>query len=414
MKRKMKKKSSFSFFNVARLFGYLLVFALPFQVNVFIGGYSGVFFNPYLSHFLWVGDLALACSVLFVGVGVLRGEKFDFRDEFRRPLTLLLGLFVLIYVLSFLFSVNIGNSAVYFLRAIEGYIVYLLISTGFLNVKKVMEVFVGVMVAQAVIGILQFCLQGSVGLWLLGESFIGPDVLNVAKFSVFGENVMRAYGTFPHPNVFGGFLVVAIFLSLYLRNEQKRLFSVLLIFLGVGLILTFSRSAMLALVIGLVGMHFLSNKKVSLKYFVGILFGLAMIAFLFLLKGDAGSLSDRVMYLSTSANMFIDNFFGVGAGNFTYVMQHYSNSQLMPWLFQPVHNIFLLALNELGVGGFLILLFVMAFILKLIFLRGDRITSLIFGLWLALVIIGLFDHYQISLYQGQMLLWLLFGMASRI
>ena len=66
-------------------------------------------------------------------------------------------------------------------------------------------------------------------------------------------SLLRAYGTFYHPNVFGGFLVFSLLVSYYLFYSLQRLLAKITVALGIaiellGLICTFSRSAFLALV----------------------------------------------------------------------------------------------------------------------------------------------------------------------
>lgn len=63
---------------------------------------------------------------------------------------------------------------------------------------------------QAGLGIAQFLHNESLGLKLLSESIVSPDLPGVAKIIFNGEKHIRAYGTFPHPNVLAGFLIIPI------------------------------------------------------------------------------------------------------------------------------------------------------------------------------------------------------------
>ncbi|MFZ2975502.1 MAG: O-antigen ligase family protein [Candidatus Moraniibacteriota bacterium] len=67
---------------------------------------------------------------------------------------------------------------------------------------------------QAIVGIIQFFLQKSIGLFWLRESLISPDILGVAKVILNGEKYIRAYGLMPHPNILGGFLLFSIIINL--------------------------------------------------------------------------------------------------------------------------------------------------------------------------------------------------------
>ncbi|MCK4892131.1 MAG: hypothetical protein KAS78_05680, partial [Candidatus Pacebacteria bacterium] len=57
---------------------------------------------------------------------------------------------------------------------------------------------------------------------ITGESVIGPQIPGVAKIAVDGEKIIRAYGTFPHPNILGGFLIFTTVITIYLYLEHKR------------------------------------------------------------------------------------------------------------------------------------------------------------------------------------------------
>lgn len=58
---------------------------------------------------------------------------------------------------------------------------------------------------------------------ITGESLISPDTPGVAKIMEDGEKIVRAYGTFPHPNILGGFLSCTILISLFLYLNNRYL-----------------------------------------------------------------------------------------------------------------------------------------------------------------------------------------------
>lgn len=78
---------------------------------------------------------------------------------------------------------------------------------------------------ESLIGISQYLLQHSVGLKLLGEAILNPSLGGVAKIIVDDDRIIRAYGTFPHPNVFAAFLIFGIFTGLWMiltiRSSKK-------------------------------------------------------------------------------------------------------------------------------------------------------------------------------------------------
>ena len=84
--------------------------------------------------------------------------------------------------------------------------------------KRIFQIIIIIGLIQAIIAILQFILQHSIGLFWLKESLISPNIAGVAKIVVSGERIIRAYGLFPHPNVLGGFLLLSIIITFWYRH----------------------------------------------------------------------------------------------------------------------------------------------------------------------------------------------------
>jgi O-antigen ligase len=426
---------SLKLIDLSRGFFYLFIGLLPFQIKTlfFSGGafYGSGFFNPYLSFFLYLGDVCLILSLLLFGIYFVL-EKTDKEKTFEISdlwLLVFVGMFLVFYFSSLIVSVNKVNTFFYLLRFFEFFIVYLLVSHDFVKIKKLIYVFIGSVTIAALIGILQYIFQHSLGLTFLGEPIISSETVGVAKVAFMDYSVLRSYGTFSHPNVFAGYLLFAIFFCIYYWKTEKQIFTCLLVILGAALILTFSRSAFLALFVSLVLYYSLAKIRLSWKYLIGILFVVGLFIVLFNLSpvlisrfliGDANSLNERGLFYDIGKKMFLDNWFGIGAGNFTQAMQTYVDVKILPWQFQPVHNIFVLVLNEIGIWGFAafsgLFIYIGFYLLKLMKKENidKRFVAILLALLLAIVVIGLFDHYFISLYQGQALFWLYLGLISYV
>lgn len=420
--------------DVSRRFFYLFVGVLPFQIRTLVfssgsGFYGSGFFNPYLSFFFYLGDLFLILALFLLGIHFVL-EKDDKEKTFEVSdlwLLVFVGMFLIFYFSSLIVAVDKINTFFYLLRFFEFFIVYLLVSHDFVKVKNMLYVFIGSMTVVAVIGILQYIFQHSLGLGFLGEPVVSSETVGVAKVAFSNYAVLRSYGTFPHPNVFAGYLLFAIMFCVYYWKNEKQIFTCLLVILGAAFLLTFSRGAFLAFFAAIVLYYSLAKIRLSWKYLLagGIVVGLFIVLFKLspvlisrFLIGDANSLNERGLFYAVGKKMFLDNWFGVGAGNFTEVMQGYVNSKILPWQFQPVHNIFVLVLNEIGIWGFsaFAALFIYAgfYLLKLMKkVSSDKsLVAILLALWLAIFVIGLFDHYFISLYQGQALFWLYLGLLG--
>ena len=207
---------------------------------------------------------------------------------------MLVPLFIIIW--SFVSIIWSQNQNIAFFRSIkllEYYLLYIYIvfrfipykikTTGLWNSFILIILFFGL--SEAIIGIVQFAIQHSIGLFWLKESLISPNIDGVAKIVISGHKYIRAYGLFPHPNIFGGFLLLTIVVSLMYKRmfhacpvEQECstwniLYSVehylhggtylnaLIAIQALALLLTFSKSAIFGLAIALLYIYFPHRSK---------------------------------------------------------------------------------------------------------------------------------------------------------
>jgi len=101
----------------------------------------------------------------------------------------------------------------------------------------------------------------------------------------------------------------------------------------------------------------------------------------------------------------------VGLNNFiVHLPQFYQSGSV--YLLQPVHNIFLLVAAETGLVGLVIFLWFLILTFKKLLITNYYllITALI-----VILVLGLFDHYWLTLQQNQLLVAIVFGLSwSRI
>jgi O-antigen ligase len=96
-------------------------------------------------------------------------------------------------------------------------------------------------------------------------------------------------------------------------------------------------------------------------------------------------------------------WFGVGLGNFLVKLPEFQKNNGVFWL-QPVHNILLLGLSQVGILGLVILIF------NFQFLISNKKLNFIFKIILLVIVIsGMMDHYWLTLPQN---VWLLVLVAS--
>jgi O-antigen ligase len=129
---------------------------------------------------------------------------------------------------------------------------------------------------------------------------------------------------------------------------------------------------------------------------------------------------ERVEGYKLSFEMLKQNPLGIGYNHYTLFMDQWSQTNLMPWEYQPVHNGFMLILIEQGWIGFFLLSILTLYIFsklyqkrKKLLTRGQRFKKRILMVcFISLFLISLFDHYLITLQQGQYLVVMIFAVAS--
>jgi len=322
--------------------------------------------------------------------------------------------------------------------------------------------FVALGTLQSVIGLLQFINQSPIGLNAVGEQIIYPNLWGVAKIACpvacqfigsatgvsSGTTFIRAYGTFPHPNLLGAFLVATILINIYLLvNYQRSFFRKsqslisnfqspilwlnLALFINIlGLTVTFSRGAFLALAVGLIvyfGFSIVNRGKgangslvmVIVMVIVSLASAFALFRPFLLTRATVSDQAtiERKVYNQTAVNMVKNKpIFGLGMGESVLHMKQFSPVDLNSWQIQPIHNYFLLSAAELGIPGALILIWIFLFHLKSLILnlksRFDSYNLLLTTLLLIFLVLMLFDHYFYTLQQTQILLWMVLGLIA--
>lgn len=270
---------------------------------------------------------------------------------------------------------------------------------------------------ESFLALAQFLNQGSIGgiFWWLGERTFSGQTPGIAQAEVLGELLLRPYGTFSHPNVLAGYLVVVLALILgfaYQARWQQSIRWSAIIFGVLALFFTFSRSAWIAGL--LVILFYFVARKQWLPLTLVILLSIAGASsiqsrFSTLFLSDQESLEQR-QELNLAALEMIQTHpvFGVGLGNFLVELPRYHQERRAVRFIQPAHNLYLMIAAELGLPilaaflGFLLVTYqhlIKQFSLPLIVPLS------------AILALSLFDHYFYTLQQGQLLLATILGLS---
>lgn len=286
----------------------------------------------------------------------------------------------------------------------------------------------------SIIALGEFFFQRSIGgfFWWVGERTFYAGSPGIALTSIAGRLFLRPYSVFPHPNVFGGYLSVILPLILFsllnMRFERNNYvfiwFLISLISGLIGLLLSFSRAAWCIGILGFVLVilaklsekRWLKWKKLFFKKSLMLitfytLFFLSIIGPFFLARMTSfqeSSIWERESLIQGAIRGISSSpLIGIGLNNSIVQQWRFLPYISELYIFQPVHNVYLLILTETGLVGFLILI---------TFLTMATINSQkkhpILTIALALLIgLGFFDHYLFTLQQGQLLFTLFASLA---
>lgn len=264
--------------------------------------------------------------------------------------------------------------------------------------------------------------------WLGLASHKGVDL---GSFVVeFGDQRwLRAYGAFGSPNILGGFLAVTFILGLWLYLKAGFSYKKIGLMFGelvilAGLILSFSRAAWLALVVGvLVTIIYLVYKKMWGDYkfeFGKIIFYCVLLTSLIVMvykplfvtrvQGKQrlevqSDVTRKVQYAQWVGIMKNNLWFGTGPGLYTRAL--YEADTLHPvWYYQPIHNTLALFVVEWGLVGLLVWLVVLWRVRKVF--KWPLYWPILF----VFLVTALLDHYWWSLNGGLMCLSVLIFLAN--
>jgi len=389
----------------------IFVFSFPFSLRILMNdnmAYRFGKFNPWVATFIYVPEL-----LLWVTFALWVYENWKPKHSFKikyEPLWILIGLFMLNALLVTGIQGNLLLGLMFILRIIEMIMFYLLLTHKVLQMRQLVLILLSSAGFQMLTGYLQWSVNHSLGIGLLGESTIRPTIKNVAKIDIGGASKqIRAYGTFLHPNILAAYLLTVFLVAVpYLKFKWRELaFGILVL----GLYITQSHAAMLVTVIS-IGLYlcFTIAHRIRVREAFGIflvvllaIWNLWIFNYSNVLQSSRPSFANRLSQNVISHEMFLDKPLGVGARNFTIKMEDYSYKKLKPWEFQPVHNVYFLILNELGFQGLLILLSALVLMLYKYWHKGLAIPLF------ALLFIAPFDHFLFDSFAGMMLTALVLG-----
>ncbi|MBI5654914.1 O-antigen ligase family protein [Candidatus Uhrbacteria bacterium] len=161
-----------------------------------------------------------------------------------------------IFIFSFLTAASYVATAQWFVQV--GLLVVFCHMLGRMSipVKSLTMWFVVSLLPQAALAYWQYAVQRVDSVSWLGIAFQSPKQLGVSVVEFADQRYLRAYGGMPHPNILGGWLAVGVLVCWQAawkaaHKYEAFAWSAASAILGGALLLTYSRSAFLALAVGL-------------------------------------------------------------------------------------------------------------------------------------------------------------------
>lgn len=432
---------------------YVVIFLIPWHTAYIISDGSIPFLGAHdaasiTSQYLRI--LITPLDLVVLGVLLISLPRILRRlSSFTKPSfgSIALGFFAFFAIISVFYNVpNFHTALFYSVRLTEGFVLFVMFRGAHFDIRKAGTTFVCAGVVQSALAFWQFFLQEVTASSWLGMAAHSAATLGTAVVEGAAFRLLRAYGSFPHPNVLAGFLGVSLAWGMYMivtaQTRRIRIYftlSSLLILLG--FLFTFSRGAMIAFVSAifvswLIVLFFSNNRRsLSVLRILGII-SCALLGIFFLafreplmvrsgLQGNARletrSFDERALYIRQAFDMIAKHPFGVGIGQYvpTLIQHDIDSHDLKPaYTYQPVHNLFLLILAELGYQGLIALFLFLTSILIYIWKAWRSNGSIPFLYCSSIVIVflcisALTDHYYWTLQSGVFLWWISLGLASR-
>jgi len=421
-------------YKIIRFLTLLFVFLIPWQARWIMipGSLNGIYWEYGTQSFYATEAIVFVLLMLLLAIAFRRRHTIrfsSFASAARNPAVL----FVLWALLSALWAIEPSMALEHAVFLIEGLCIALVIGSGIVSLESILWTVIASAFLQASAGLAQFFVQYVPGSTMLGMASQDPSTLGVSVVETASARWLRAYGTFPHPNMLAGWLVMGIvsvwLVTQSLRDECTRITRacaikyanrmLILFVLVFGLLATFSRSAYLAA--GLFGavlvLWYGAQKKHRTVLAVFALSGILASLLFCALYGDilrsratsateldTRSQSERISYLHEARTLISQSpVLGFGLGNYGYAVFKHIDADREAWAYQPVHDIGVLLLTELGLVGLMLML--------LILYKGIVAVSHISQvfIFIPVLVIGFFDHYFVSFYSGVMMVSVMVG-----
>lgn len=412
----------------------LFLFLLPWQTRLIwhAGQLNGGYWE-YGTFSFYGSEILLWMIIILFAVHLFWKKKFwseiTTKEHFKtHRINLLIGFAVLAFMALLIeHSLDWDVSYNFVFHILEAFCIFVIL-LNFENKNRLLPALWLGGVVQGLLATQQFLIQSVFASKWLGMAGQTAKDLGASVVEFGDQRWLRAYGSFGSPNSLGIYLAMLLVIGVILYiNEDRPLFKIFFmvgqIFILSGLLFSFSRGAMLSAAAGILSLFLILLKKEKNKIqffarqiFMFVLFSGFLMAIFFPVFTARLNLNNRLEQQSVSergaqygeAMNILNNhiLLGVGPGAFTLALFR-ENTSLQAWQYQPVHNIYLLMLSEIGLIG-AVLLFIL---FVQMFERIIKNNPVFIPVIVTLILAGIFDHWLWSMYTGLIFWWVIWGMG---
>ncbi len=427
-----------SYLNIIhKYFFYGFVFLLPWQTIWIV---REVFFDnekwQYGTIGIYLSDLLLV-TLIILSIYLYKDRILSYFTQ-NKKLVISALLFFLWGLISALLADD-KTLALYFLfKLFFAFNLFFLVQIIPIKIRTLSFIFITSIFIQSTLGLYQFVTQNTFAQKLLGISHHdiwrgGTAIINTAD-----ERWLRIYGAMPHPNIFGGLLLCGLLLSLYLYITTKKSSTITHIFLlasialtTTSIVLTFSRITWITAIISIIVLiififtsHHYNTRKLLAP-------GLLIITTTLLLFGTLhhvlfsrvthdttyshNSISDRHLYIQHATQIIEKKpILGAGLSNYTNTVLYINNHEQPIWHYQPVHNIYILILAEIGIIGLILFIIFFIFVFHQIYTQRKNVTIANYTFFIttiSILLIAFFDHWPWTSHFGLLFLFFILGLS---
>lgn len=311
-------------------------------------------------------------SALAVIWSVARGEKiFAPRDVASKKVFYAIAVFSALMVVSAFFSVDL-SSTLKRMATIAGYFALFVALAGFDDIdylRKLIKVFIAVVLAHSIYGIIQY--------------FSGLDVMRDGY--VCRSRIIGVVGHFNCLASILGAAVPVVFSFFYFEKNPKKkiLYGAVFVIISSALLLTFTRGAWAGVFAALSFMAFLKNRKIIIIPLILAVLAMALpVSRARIIGTFQNEESGRLIFWRTTPRLIMERpFFGWGADSFKKLFySRYDDVMPEKGHFHP-HNMYLAVAQQFGLVGlaaFLVLFYyLLAGLIRKFYALKDGFPSVI-------------------------------------